>query len=96
MIENTRPYQPSNGTEGDIFMGKFCSNCSKHPISRDAKNQCMILLKSFAYSISDKDYPKQWVQDNNGARCTSFISRDERNKARRSQLKNSTEPDLFD
>jgi len=25
----TKPYRPSNGTEGDIFMSRFCARCER-------------------------------------------------------------------
>ena len=100
-MSEIKPYQPSNGTEGEIFTGKFCERCIKHPIDYDAKNQCSILLKTFIYSVRDSEYPKQWIQDKSGARCTSFKSRVKENEKRRKQsktkskCKNKNQIDLF-
>lgn len=67
----TEPYRPSNGTEGDIFMAKFCFNGCKH---HTVQNPCMIMGRSLGYSIGDPEYPKEWVQDGYGdnERCTAY------------------------
>lgn len=55
-----RSYRPSNGTEGNIFMAAWCNRCFK-------ESGCTILTGAmFGKS------PKQWVQDDDGPRCTSF------------------------
>ncbi len=59
-MEN-KPYLPSNGTEGVIFMEKFCDKCYK-------RYNCTILIKSLV-----GNQPKQWVYTNeNKPTCTSF------------------------
>lgn len=64
----TEPYRPSNGTEGDIFMDKFCFNCKNNP----EENPCLILRDSLAYHIDNPHYPKEWIEDEKGERCTAF------------------------
>lgn len=55
-----KSYRPTNGTEGDIFMGQFCFRCIK-------ESRCSILTGAMAGKS-----PRQWVQDDDGPRCTSF------------------------
>lgn len=54
------PYRPSNGTEGDIFMSKWCFRCIK-------ESGCTILTGAMAGKS-----PKQWRTDADGPRCNSF------------------------
>lgn len=82
----TEPYRPSNGTEGEIFIDHFCCNCARDVLGvggdPETGIQCPILAASFAYSITDPEYPKEWVRDvvsqwgdigGDGARCTAFV-----------------------
>ena len=85
---NEKLYQPSNGTEGEIFWDGWCHRCVKHPHNPDASNQCAILGRTFIYSTSDKEYPKEWCYDENGRpQCTAFKSREEFNAERRARRK---------
>jgi phosphoribosyl 1,2-cyclic phosphodiesterase len=68
-----KPYIPSNGTEGMMFTGKFCDNCSRDTSGRGGKTYCNILTKSLI-GIQ----PKQWVYDNEKPVCTSFVDYIER------------------
>lgn len=72
----TRPYRPSNGTEGEMFQAAFCENCER---DRYESKPCRILSRSMAYNLGDKNYPKEWVQDATGwpgnSRCTAFVER---------------------
>lgn len=63
----TRPYRPGSGTEGMDFMEQFCDRCV-----RDVAQNCSIKDASWVYEIDDPRYPKEWVQDEAGARCTAF------------------------
>jgi len=80
-------YQPSNGTEGDIFMSQFCYKCVKFPHSSDAKNQCFIFLMGWSCSITDKEYPKQLRYIDDKPVCTAFKDRELANMERRSKRK---------
>ncbi len=65
-----KPYRPSNGTEGEMFQEQFCYSCR---LGQDEDNPCDILTRSFAFSIGDADYPKEWVHDRNGRpTCIAF------------------------
>jgi hypothetical protein len=63
-------YRPSNGTEGDFFMDKFCFRCRND--SEDA--QCSLLIASMVFDVDDPEYPSEWVQneDGIGGYCTAF------------------------
>ena len=90
MSEEIRLFQPSNGTHGDIFMGEYCYKCSKFPHDSDAKNQCVIVLKTMAFDIEDPEYPNQWRYVDGEPTCTAFKSREEFNAARRLKRKSSS------
>lgn len=68
------PYRPSNGTEGQLFMEAWCSNCAI-----DANHNCEILARSLAFDLNSPEYPKEWVRRANddewpgSARCTAFV-----------------------
>ena len=70
----TFPYQPSNATEGEIFKDLFCRTCAKF---RDDK--CRILSKTQWFKVHDKDYPSEWVknEDNGNPRCLAFQEKDD-------------------
>lgn len=87
MAEKIKLYQPSNATDGDIFMSRFCYRCSKMPHDRDAKNQCFIVLSTMAWSVDDPEYPKQWRYIDDKPVCTAFVDREEANTKRRERLK---------
>jgi hypothetical protein len=89
MAEKIELYEPSNGTELDGFACKFCFECSKMPISCDAKNQCGIFGRVMMYKKTDKEYPKQWRYIDGKPSCTAFVSREEANAKRRSQPRKS-------
>ena len=63
----TSPYRPSNGSEGDWFRAKFCDWCAKWRNGR-----CGIEQRAMLYDTDEPEYPKEWVRDNTGARCTAF------------------------
>lgn len=64
----SKPYRPSNGSEGEGFMEAFCFRCA-----RDGEDSpCFILGRALGHNIGDPDYPPEWVQDEQGSRCTAF------------------------
>lgn len=66
-------YRPSNGTEGDCFMSKWCSQCAMHDFEDMEKEPCDILGRSLAFSIDDDAYPDEWTYNDNGEPiCTAF------------------------
>jgi hypothetical protein len=71
----TKPYRPSNGFEGMDFQKRFCFRCEKDRLYRktdDGKDGCQILSLTYLFDKHDPRYPKEWVEDERGARCTAF------------------------
>lgn len=68
-----KPFQPSNGTEGMIFTDAFCMNCIHCDPDPNGKKQCMILCKTMLYTPKDKEYPEEWVFNDEGwPVCTNW------------------------
>lgn len=64
-------FQPSNGTEGMVFMDAFCERCihDHTPIDKF----CSILGNTMVYSPGDKEYPKEWIYNSEGwPVCTAW------------------------
>jgi hypothetical protein len=75
----SRPYQPSNGSEGEGFHAAFCDHCARDAAFRDTGYEgdpalgCQILADSFCYAVTDPGYPKEWITDEEkGPRCTAY------------------------
>lgn len=64
----TRPFRPSNGTCGDVFMSAFCHRCWR--MAEDGRKPCEILGRV----LFSTDPVPEWVQDDDGdnARCMAF------------------------
>ena len=63
-----RKYIPSNGTEGEIFMDKFCDRCFY-----DHNENCEIIVGTMVYDLEDNEYPEEWTYDENDQPiCTKF------------------------
>lgn len=62
-----RPYRPSNGTEGEMFMSAWCERCVK-----DVRHKCPILACTMAFDLSDPEYPKEWIERGGIPTCTAF------------------------
>lgn len=76
----TKPYRPSNGSEGLCFFEKFCFQCGrdeKYHETQEGEYGCPILAASFYYEKDDPLFPGQyWVEDEpdgTGARCLMFV-----------------------
>lgn len=74
-----KPYQPSNGTEGDMFTAYWCHHCERDRAFRESGYDgdpalgCQIFAASMAYRIDDPNYPKEWVYGRDGApKCTAY------------------------
>jgi len=66
-------YQPSNGSEGVWFIGKFCDHCLHQHPDPDNDKQCMILCRTMCYNVNDPEYPEEWQYDKDGKPvCTAF------------------------
>jgi hypothetical protein len=77
----TKPYRPSNGTEGMEFDARFCDRCkrdAKYRRTQNGEDGCPIVAAAHCYELDDPKYPKEWVQNKYGdpygrtARCTAF------------------------
>ena len=68
MVEKTTRYRPSSGSESDWFMSRWCELCVKDRPSKP----CSIIGRTMALAIDDRKYPPQWVEDDDGPRCTAF------------------------
>ena len=70
-----RPYKPSNGCEGMDFMDEFCHRCTKdakYRATQDVADGCPIVATALLFEPADPRYPKEWVTDEDGPRCTAF------------------------
>lgn len=57
-------------------MSAWCSRCQRDAAHRQDPHKddgCRILADSLAFSIDEEGYPKEWVEDDSGARCTAFV-----------------------
>jgi hypothetical protein len=52
-------------------MEQFCYRCARDE-TRDIDGGCDIIMASMVYGLDDPEYPPEWVQDDDGARCTAF------------------------
>jgi len=81
-------YRPSNGTEGEIFMERWCADCQKdaaHRADPDRAAGCPIFGSVLMYSRDDDLYPTELQYGEDGQpRCTAFekssVSEGEKNE----------------
>ncbi len=63
-----KPFQPSNSTEGEMFMERNCYKCKK-------ETDCELILAAMVFNIGDKEYPEEFqaesVIDPNTWICTA-------------------------
>lgn len=71
----TEKYQPSNGTEGEGFMGVFCEQCERDREFRDDTGPgCILAARALAFDVDDDLYPAEWTYDAEGKpTCTAFV-----------------------
>ena len=70
-------YRPSNGTEGEIFIENWCSQCARDRAMREGANidecdddeVCEIIARTFAHDVEDEQYPTEWQFDEHGQPC---------------------------
>lgn len=70
-----RKYRPSNGSEGEAFMGRWCEKCADYPLAdseEEFNDKCAILPATFATDVNNPEYPAEWITDEHGPRCTAF------------------------
>lgn len=69
----SEPYRPANGTEGALFMCRFCDQCARDRAFRNGTgDSCPIAAATLVYRIDDPEYPPEWRQDSSGPYCTAF------------------------
>jgi hypothetical protein len=71
--QRVEPYRPSNGTDGECFMGQWCAGCDRdsYPDWDDGdsdEKRCEILGLGLC-----GEQPPEWIQDERGPRCTAFV-----------------------
>lgn len=71
-----KAYRPSNGSEGVDFDDRWCAHCTRDAAFRDddMKDGCPIIAAAFLYDIDQPEYPKEWIEDDKGPRCTAFTT----------------------
>ena len=65
-------YRPSNGTEGDYFISKYCMNCVHCDPDPEGQTQCEIIMLTMIYDVTDEDYPNEWVYVDGKPTCTKW------------------------
>lgn len=53
-----KPFRPSNGSEGEMFMERNCFICIKDDPEKDIL--CPLIAASMACEIDDPGYPQEW------------------------------------
>jgi len=73
--EKVKKYQPSSGTEGDMFIETFCDRCEHDREYRETEsNPCEILNNTLVFDVGDEQYPEEWTYDKGGHPiCTKFL-----------------------
>jgi len=96
MTAATKPYRPSNGSEGEWFQSEFCEKCER---DRYESKPCRILGRTMAFDIDDKQYPREWVRDAGewpgNPRCTAFVERGAQHKERPSIIRDKRQEPLL-
>lgn len=76
-------YQPSNGTEGCLFMDQWCGKCARDKTMSEGKDfdecaddeTCSIIANTMVFSVDDEEYPSEWQYGADGQPCcTAFVS----------------------
>lgn len=67
-------WRPSNGTEGAMFMERWCGNCAHDKAYRDGTGDaCPIANNALLFNEDEPGYPAEWQYDDDGQpKCTAF------------------------
>lgn len=66
-----KPYRPSNGAEGRVFMAHFCQNCVRE--DREIEDYCPIATAALVFSEHEEGYPTEWRHDFRGRpECSAY------------------------
>ena len=73
-------YRPSNGTEGEGFIDRFCFRCANEESlhRKDGSGvMCPIIAGTMGLDVTDPEYPKEWTYDAAGnPTCTRHVPHD--------------------
>lgn len=67
-------YRPSNGSEGQMFMKRWCEKCKRDQAYQEGTgDSCAIIANAMAYDVDSPYYPSEWRYDNEGQpMCSAF------------------------
>lgn len=66
----SKPYRPSNGSEGASFTAAWCeAGCTRYQ-----NHRCGILLKTMVLTLDDPGYPEEWTEKDGVAGCSAFTT----------------------
>jgi len=67
-------YRPSNGTEGSVFMERWCATCQRDAEFDDECGGagCEIAAMALGFDIDAPEYPREWVVSERGPICTAW------------------------
>ena len=95
-----KKYRPSNGTEGDCFMSRFCYHCLHEQYlitGKDEDKKCNILSSSMIYGIDEDGYPSEWTYDREGKpTCLNYKFWDWDNDGDPDDPENPISPRVYD
>lgn len=66
------PYRPSNAWDGLVFQAQHCDICQRDAAYLSGGDGCEILSAALAFGADDEHFPKEWIEDADGPRCTAF------------------------
>lgn len=75
-------YRPSNGTEGQQFLGAFCRRCQRDGAMRagepvdecDDDQRCDLIGLTMIHDVEAREYPTEWQYGKDGQPCcTAFV-----------------------
>ena len=65
-----KKYRPSNGSEGEMFMERWCYQCRKD--NYPDGDGCEIIVRSMGFAVDEEGYPAEWTFDEGQPCCTAF------------------------
>lgn len=76
-FEGFEIFTPSNGTEGEIFMSRWCARCARDDFDPETgEGGCPIIAYTMALREEDPDYPRDWrIGEDSQPMCVSFEAR---------------------
>jgi hypothetical protein len=67
-------YRPSNGTEGEMFMSRWCDRCA---LDEGRGGTCDRVMRAMAYKPNEIAYPREWrirwLERGFEAWCEAFV-----------------------